>query len=101
MPFFPLLPVAQTKLEELQGTHNGEVARLHRQIDELDNQIIRMQMAKRWASLKIVLYIFQFFFSSLPDQTGDPTTEYNFSQHFYQKKPTFFLPCLGLKLPMF
>ena len=34
----------QSQLEDLQTSHSSELARLHKQIDELDNQIIRLQM---------------------------------------------------------
>ncbi len=70
MPFFPLVPITikngddidihcdsakvkslplvrQTKMDEQQSSHSAEIAKLHKQIDELDNQIIRLQMAKR------------------------------------------------------
>ena len=37
-------PLFQSQLEDLQTSHTSEVSRLHKQIDELDNQIIRLQM---------------------------------------------------------
>ncbi len=36
----------QSQLRDLQTSHSGELARLHKQIDEQDNKIIRMEMAK-------------------------------------------------------
>ena len=34
----------QAELDQLQSRHSGEVSKLQRHIDDLDNQLIRMQM---------------------------------------------------------
>ena len=41
----------QSQMEELENKHTSEVAKLQKQIDALDNQIIRLQMSnsKRYA----------------------------------------------------
>ena len=35
----------QSQMEELENKHTSEVAKLQKQIDALDNQIIRLQMS--------------------------------------------------------
>jgi hypothetical protein len=35
----------QSQIEELESKHGAEVGKLQKQIDDLDNQIIRQQMA--------------------------------------------------------
>ena len=58
-------------MEELENKHTSEVAKLQKQIDALDNQIIRLQMSnsKRYALILDRFLLTAIFFESEPMST--------------------------------
>ena len=58
-------------MEELENKHTSEVAKLQKQIDALDNQIIRLQMSnsKRYALILDRFLLTAIIFESEPMST--------------------------------
>ena len=85
----------QSQMEELENKHTSEVAKLQKQIDALDNQIIRLQMSnsKRYAqySYKTAPRILIFSFAMGADYSfeliSNPRQGAIYSQKIIQ--PTF------------
>ena len=47
--YLTFLSLFQSQIEDIESKHSSEVAKLQKQIDDLDNQVLRLQMSnKRW-----------------------------------------------------
>ena len=41
------LSLFQSQIEDIESKHSSEVAKLQKQIDDLDNQVLRLQMSNK------------------------------------------------------
>ena len=49
LTYLTFLSLFQSQIEDIESKHSSEVAKLQKQIDDLDNQVLRLQMSnKRW-----------------------------------------------------
>ena len=39
--------IFQSQIEDIESKHSSEVAKLQKQIDDLDNQVLRLQMSNK------------------------------------------------------
>ena len=47
LPFSLSLSLFQSQIEDIESKHSSEVAKLQKQIDDLDNQVLRLQMSNK------------------------------------------------------